>query len=64
MTCDEFEDYSISWEEIVQMMEKVYGIKPNSKTKDSFGSFKIKLDDIWSIYYTEKRKEYNARERR
>ena len=53
------EDYCISWGEIVRMMESVHGIKPDSKTKDSFGAFERKLRDIWNIYYSEKRKEEN-----
>ena len=53
------EDYCISWGEIVRMMESVHGIKPDSKTKESFGYFERKLRDIWNIYYSEKRKEEN-----
>ena len=51
------EDYCISWGEIVRMMESVHGIKPDSKIKDSFSAFERKLNDIWIIYYSEKRKE-------
>lgn len=45
------QDYSITWQYIVEKMKEKYGIQPDSTEKFSFGEIKAYLECIWDEYF-------------
>ena len=52
----ENKDYSISWKYVVEMMEKKFGIAPDSEQRMSMGRIEHLIDRIWDDYFNEVRK--------
>lgn len=44
-------DYTISWSYIVNRMESLYGISPDSEEKYSFGELEKHINYIWHEYF-------------
>ena len=45
------QDYSITWQYIVEKMKEKYGIQPDSTEKLSFGEIEAYLEYIWNEYF-------------
>ena len=43
-------DYSISWGYFVRKMEEVFGLKPDSDIKYSYGEIETRMNYIWSEF--------------
>lgn len=53
------EDYTITWQYLVEKMKEKYDIQLNSTERFSFGEIEYKLGCIWREYVDSFNKKYN-----
>ena len=46
-------DYSITWNYIIEQMEKKFKLSPNSQEKRSMGEIEHYINLIWTDYFNE-----------
>jgi len=54
------QDYSITWQYIVEKMKEKYGIQPDSTEKLSFGEIEAYLEYIWNEYFDKLKEDYRG----
>lgn len=57
------QDYSITWQYIVETMKEKYGIQPDSTEKFSMREIEAYIETIWEEYVDKLDDYYNRRER-